>query len=528
MRFAQRTLPLILLTAILALVYGLTISPDITWANRGADGGDLITAAATNGVPHPSGYPTYLLLACLFRFLPWGTLAYRTNFLSAVTAVFAALVVDDLVRRLYAGKSWIGQFAGVVAGLGLGLSSLFWSQAVITEVYTLHALFVALILGPILLTQEVRLFPKPPEGGKGGQNKHWQDRLGGLLFGLALGNHTTITLLLPPFLLSGITKKGNQLGRLGIKTTRAALSPVSLAASLSWRVLARKIGWLCIGLLVYLVIPLRANSGSPVVWGEPFNWIGFWWLISGQYYRWRVFALPLAHLWPRLQDWAVLLVDQFSLFGVLVIFYGLIFIKDQPQVRRLRWTTAWIALSYGCFALGYNTHDAQVLLMPLVVILAVWLGLGSAMLIEGIARWEARVPWLSFAGGVLLVLSILLNAWKSFPHVDASGDTRAVSFGREVLSTAPQKAILFTLNDEDTFTLWYYHYALGERPDLALFQKRLLPEDWYRERMRAIYPDLIIPKQTQQTWYLAVMAANPDRPNCEFMPDEPKRLSCKP
>src|SRR5512134_545866 len=73
---------------VLAIAYASTLAPGITWANNGTDSGDLITAAATLGVAHPTGYPTYLLLARFFQLIPVGSLAFRTNLLSAL---FAAL-----------------------------------------------------------------------------------------------------------------------------------------------------------------------------------------------------------------------------------------------------------------------------------------------------------------------------------------------------------------------------------------------------------------------------------------------------
>ena len=74
-------------------VYGLTAPPGLTWANASADGGDLITAALTLGVPHPSGYPTWTLLAALFSRLPLGTAAWRVTLLSMVSAAAAGALV---------------------------------------------------------------------------------------------------------------------------------------------------------------------------------------------------------------------------------------------------------------------------------------------------------------------------------------------------------------------------------------------------------------------------------------------------
>ncbi|HID51919.1 MAG TPA: DUF2723 domain-containing protein, partial [Anaerolineae bacterium] len=74
-------------------VYWLTLAPDLTAAHWGGDGGELITAAVTLGVPHPPGYPTYVLLGKLFGFLPVGSVAYRFNLFSAVAVALAAAVV---------------------------------------------------------------------------------------------------------------------------------------------------------------------------------------------------------------------------------------------------------------------------------------------------------------------------------------------------------------------------------------------------------------------------------------------------
>ena len=68
-------------------VYAITLAPGITWENLGGDGGDLITAAFTWGIPHPSGYPTYLLgLRGFALVFPFGEEAFRANLFSAVLA----------------------------------------------------------------------------------------------------------------------------------------------------------------------------------------------------------------------------------------------------------------------------------------------------------------------------------------------------------------------------------------------------------------------------------------------------------
>ena len=183
-----KAMPPIILSISLAYIYMSTIAPDLTWANRGSDGGDLITAAATNGIAHPSGYPLYLLLAHFFQLLPVGSLAFRTNLMSVFFAILTALLVYAIVVR-YLHKElnmyYIACIAGLSAGYATGLSPLFWSQAIITEVYTLHAFFIVLILYLTIL----------PEKTVSQQLK--LNRWRGLVYGLAVANHLTAILLIP-------------------------------------------------------------------------------------------------------------------------------------------------------------------------------------------------------------------------------------------------------------------------------------------------------------------------------------------
>ena len=50
-----------------------------------------------------------------------------------------------------------------------------------------------------------------------------------------------------------------------------------------------------------------------------------------------------------------------------------------------------------------------------------------------------------------------------------------------------------TQEDRDTFTLWYYHFALEERTDLAVIAQPLLNYDWYQTTLDHVYPDLLLP-----------------------------------
>jgi hypothetical protein len=476
-----------LVGAALGCAYAYTLAPGVTWANDGADSGDLIAATATLGVAHPTGYPTYLLLARLFQLIPLGDLALRSTIFSAVAAVLAALCVYLLVRRLLVEQARQA-VAATVAALAIGLAPEFWSQAVIAEVYSLNALFVALML---LFMLQALQHPAPP----------WAIRGQAAIVGLALGNHVTAAATaIAWFVVSTVSSPREQRSRL----------------------LVQRALWVGMGLLVYLYLPLRASAHPPINWGDPRDWSGFWWAISGQPYRDLAFGLPANLLYGRVAAWAALLVRQFGWIGLGLGCWGLLY--GAPTARQFVWLSAGVAAVTSVFAIAYNSDDSYAYLIPTFLIFAVWLGLGIDRALRSIARLHPFAMHGATAGLIMLL------AWRSLsiaPQVDASQDRRAIVYATSVLASAPPNAMVVSDSDLDTFPLWYYHYALGQRPDLIVLVDPLLEFDWYRRNLRAVYPELQIPATAESSWLDAITAANRQRTNlCRTQVAESRALIC--
>jgi hypothetical protein len=472
---------------ILAAVYLWTIAPGLTWANGGSDGGDLISAAATGGIAHPTGYPLYLLLARLFQFLPLGSLAFRTNLMSALAMALAGSMVCDLViRSISTRKTVSAGSGGLAAGLAFGLAPVVWSQAVITEVYALQALLTVLVLQVYTL----------PEANI---DRRWIDGLRGVLLGLAVCNHLTGLLLVPAAVLVGALHS-----RSTPRFDRASL-PTQLLGFVA-------------GLALYLILPLRALTQPPVNWGNVTSLERFWWLVSGGLYQSSNLQASLPALWERIQSFAALLLEQFGSSGLLLGLLGLVVFGSRSRLYLL---TAWTALAYSAFALFYRSVDFQVYLIPALLSLAVWMGLG----LSGAAQRSApRYPWLGTALAVCFILYLGVRSVLFIGQVDASKDTQAETFGSEVLSSAPQEAILFVRGDRAVFTLWYFHFALDERPDLALVAEDLLHFDWYQETLRSTYPAFVVTGPFP--WPETIARENPGRATCNIQYTNQPEISC--
>ena len=180
---------------------------------------------------------------------------------------------------------------------------------------------------------------------------------------------------------------------------------------------------------------------------------------------------------------------------------------------------------FSLFAICYGTPDSYANLAPAFLGFAVWIGLGVATALAGL---PARLAGIEPAIVCVALLTLLANAGQHLPQVDASRDMQAETFGRAALAQAPPRALIFTQADRDTFSLWYFHFAAGLRPDVSVLVEPMLVFDWYRANLRATYPGLHVPESTPGSWRAAVGAANPDRPSCETQLEAALPVVCGP
>ncbi len=477
------------------IVYLVTLAPGITWAHEGADGGDLITAAYTLGIPHPPGYPFYVLLGRLFSLVPLRNVAYRLNLMSATCAALAVVVFHLWARatlqRASAGTAtrWVTGTAAS-ASLLLAFSRLFWSQALIAEVYALNALMVALILYLLwrwdgMSASQRAVIPNEVKNlahwkGDSSSQKTLLRTTGGgaavlallaFVYGLSLGNHLTMLLLLPLLLYY--------------------LSSSPHFRQTGWRgILLAGICFLA-GLAVYLYLPLRAAARPFLNWGDPLTFDRFCWMVSGALYRHYVFALPPGYLPMRLAKWAGDFVWQFGPWGVALGLMGAWTLAG--EARRQFICTASILTLYSAYAIGYNTADSYVYLIPAYLIWAFWISRGMFYLLDSLGvLQEPRSRRAMPIVGLMFLLPLISLVWN-FAALDLSRDHEASDYAEAVLGSLPAHALVISAADEHTFTLWYAQQVEKKRPDLLILDRDLLPYDWYRRNVLPRYPGVIVP-----------------------------------
>ena len=473
-------------------LYVLTLAPGLSWGvdDGAVDGGELLAAARVLGVPHPPGYPTYTLLLRLFTdAVPVGSVAYRGNLMSAVAGALAVAVLYWALLRVcrYLLPDAPPRFAAASAALGAGVfatSPLFWSQAIVTEVYTLNALFAAalLLLAVYLALDLPWMEGRPPVG------ERTAAALMAFLLGLGLGNHLTLLAVAVPLVYWVGAERG----------WRRLTSPWTLGALLA-------------GLAVYAYLPLRAMADPPINWGDPDDLVGFLWTVSGRPYQTYVFGAPAALLPTRLADVLDLTFGQFNPLG---IFLGLVggAVPLRLGAPRLFWgSLASIVVLYG-YALLYQPLDFEVLLIPAFLLFSAWLGVGfywvlslwtRYLLDQGgerglVGRWLVRYPATLLVAVAFLALPATAVALNYNP-LKGAGGAQGETYGRELMAAVPDGSVVLGRRERAVFSLWYMRWVEEPERDVAPVAIPLLQFPWYVEDLKRRWPDRVPPDLPTET-----------------------------
>lgn len=492
------------------LIYSLTAGQGLTWRHGGEDGGDLATAVARLGVPHPTGYPLYILVGRLFLGLATDP-ARALNLASVFWGAFSAGLISWLVFRLNSRfsqpleKKWQAPqsaISGIIAGLALAFAPLIWSQALITEVYAFNLALNALWLVTLALWQEKPVTKRLI--------------LVALVGGLAVGHHRTALFTVVAGVLFIAWEKLRKKAATQLVTRKPTANLLLPRQVLRLTLI---VGIFALAILVpYLYILLRGGSEPASNWHNPGfnNLAGFWQEFSGSDYRSFLLAVPLSQSFSRLAATASLLLQQFGLIGLGLGLIGLAACWLDRTTRPLLGLISGGIILHIAFAATYAAENSQVYLIPAFALWAVVLGLGFSWLTANLPRNYRAITGLAL---ILLAISVpLISLVANYNQLDLSRDRHADEWAKSRLETAPPDAVLVSYNDAATFALWYGQYVKNYRPDVAVVEGRLLATNWYRQNLARLYPNLkqasnaeVITNQNLEASRAYLARLNPDK-----------------
>lgn len=393
-------------------VYLATLAPGVTTG----DSGELITAAVTLGIPHPTGYPLYVILGRIF-ITPFFFLRpdLAMNLFSAVCAAVAVA----LFRRLaYIMTS--RALASFGASLAFAFVESLWSQATTARVYCLNACLVL-----ACLIQIARFFLKEEINLK----KAW------LFFGLGMANHTITIILFPVLLWVTWQKKPSPL-----EAIKQAYPVV-------------------FGALLYLYIPIAASLDPYQNFGDPSTPERLFRYLTRANYWHRRYIENFSDVITVFSHYLKTIPEQFSLLGTLLIciglFYGLL------KKDRLAYIGVYLFLANIFMMMLHASHD-DIFHWPRYLITGY---IGLALVFVLALNLLSRPPFLA---PLLGVCTAVLAFSQNLKWCDRSRINFAREFNLKILERVEKGAKLFAEGDNVLFPLIYLHHVEGIRPDITL------------------------------------------------------------
>lgn len=432
------------------------------------DSAEFQVAAWQLGLAHPTGYPLYLMIGSLWQHLLALVGLSPAYALNALSACFGAMTVALLYCCMVGwlqNSFGVQRLAALLTALLFAVNFTFWSQNLIAEVYTLHTLFVVLLL---LVASQLSITP----------NAHDADPLVplspdhpvranlvillALLVGLSLTHHAMTLLLLPSLALvlwqarQGWIEQPRTWGLAGL----ALIAP----------------------LLLYLYIPLRSGpAASPwyhqALGAEPLtlyenNWAAFVSFITGQSIA--VGFRDLAGALQQLPQAWLLWRLHFLWPGIVLAILGFYLLLRQRQWSILVLTVPFFLVQQ-TFNLFYNIGDILVYYIPLYLIAAIWAGFAANAIGSGLQQMMNNAETKSASTtparlvlqvGTVLVLVLfwlpIQLATRDFTLIDQSATTRAQEMWQAIVAAQPPADAILVSNDRNEVAPLFYLQAVED------------------------------------------------------------------
>jgi hypothetical protein len=408
--------------AVSGAVYIATLRPTVASPR---DAAEITLAAMTSGIPHPTGYPLYMLLGRgWIEILPFGEAGWRLNLFSALCTAVAIALLTRLLLRIVSNAS-----AAILGAMLFAFGPIVWSDSTATEVYPLHLLFQVAILLLWRTWEDTRKF-----------------RVLALL-AVTIGFSFTHHLM-----------------------TVLTLSCIGVAAVLSWsswwsvKNAAVLLGLLVLPLSLYAYIPIVVSSDPQIEWLDLSTPALIFEHVTGGSYK----AIPISpfdsDFYSKLARYPTGLVRQFLPLALLIPVGLVAWRRDRSLFYPV--LAGYLVSTY--FALTYVVIDPDSFYLGSCLFAVLFLAAGADWLIECVRRvTPAFLPVAQMACLILVAVQLLTN----FPEQNRSTEYEMYDQGMAALALAPRDSILLTWGDAN-FPL-YASLAHGVRPDVEVLNLRL-------------------------------------------------------
>ena len=455
-----------------------------TFTIYGGDGGDLATATFVGGFAHPPGYPLYSFLGYLFSFIPFGTQAWKIGFLSSIPSALTAVGIFAIVYMLTSSK-----ISAFISSATISVTYVFWLYAIVPEVFAINSLITVLYILISLAwykKQEIKYV-----------------YFIALLTGVAFAHHHMIIFLYPS-LLYIVLKKINAVKKLKITHYIKSFFIFFLVA------------------LSYLWTVYAAYTVKPIIWNNPVNIKNLIFLITrAQYGTFLSSTHFINSITSRLFQFVALgefYLTDFTLIGIILAVLGLFYLYKKNHHYFYFLLIGFICTGplfffYGSYILftNFNIGIFERFLLMSYVFIAIFLGCGISFVngyLEKIYRIvikesSKRVLYSKITISAFLIIPILIfyiNVSKLYP---LKHDATAENFGRDILYSIDDRAILLVQGDTPVFnSLYIYHTERENYPHIKIINLNKLVAGDFDSHIKKYYPEVIYHYSKKQETFI--------------------------
>jgi hypothetical protein len=448
-------------------VYIITLSPTISYT----DSGELATACAKLAIAHPTGYPLFTMLGKIFYLFHFGENVYILNLMSALFSSIGVLVFFNLILMLLNNikssdengknnsennsiKEHVFPIISLSSSLVLAFSQTFWDSSNSLEVWSLHILFINLLIYLIVKASITK------------NEIYWL--LLAYILGLSFTNHLSTIFLSAGFIY------------LYFVTNRADKD--------SFLRLIYMIVPFLIGISLYLYLVLKANNNI-ISWIYPVNLYNFYYHITGRHFGNLMFKSFDSSL-SLFKDYTVLLPNEYYYVPLLPALAGLIFIWKFE--RKMFYFTVLLFCVNVLAAVNYEILDYETYFLLSFVVVVIWIAYGIYYFYLYFKKNE-------YALIVLCTVLPLLPLAANYKIEDKSKSYTVQDYYYNMVNYVPQKSVIVTEGmDVLTLASFYYQIVKNYRNDVVILNDNLLSSTaWYVEFLKNHYPEFYNKSQNE-------------------------------
>jgi hypothetical protein len=414
------------------------------------DSAELAAAVAVKGIPHPPGFPLYLLLARLFSATMPSDIGRATSLFSSICASLAIGIFYLAIQKIIA--PWgitprLAKLMGIGGGIGLLCTYSLAAQATRAEVYSLNLFLfmLSLYFAGDLFNTEINQ-----------QIKRRSLFLALFFIGLGLANHhLTMLLVLPAIIYIAISDK-------------------SANRDILFNILA-----LILPLTIYIYLILIARQYPELNWGNPANLGNLLHVITGKGFKTPLSAFNLRHLGENYGFDLMLLYKQIGPILALLAAAGLVELYRKNKKLMIFLMVCFLFnISSTIFSESYfyenlDLHGYLLISLACLLVFSVFGLIKTAIWISSKNR-EIIVA-------AIAIIAFTLPGYANFQRASLAGNYSAKQMATVLADECSSDALVVTSSYNTYFILKAVQGVYGYRTDLRVVNVYLFGQSWYRE-----------------------------------------------